>query len=167
MPGEEKLTTTKHYDDLIMHNLKLLQQYIIKCKTKTAVIVNEKVQIAIHTHGIVYLSNKSIPELIDNNAIRADMPDPNSELELYKLVENIKFILVIHIPAKYITTQFAKYMIKYVIKSELTNISKPNAFQKHILTRHLDLIELMILLLGYSICQLSIAVEFLPSIPPK
>ena len=40
---------------------------------------------AIHTHGIAYLS-KSIPELIDSNVIRADMPDPNLEPELYELV---------------------------------------------------------------------------------
>src|SRR5581483_11713370 len=39
---------------------------------------------AIHTHGIAYLS-KSIPELIDSNVIRADMPDPNTEPELYEL----------------------------------------------------------------------------------
>src|SRR5207247_10292284 len=41
---------------------------------------------AIHTHGIAYLS-KSIPELIDSNIIRADMPDPNLEPELYELVK--------------------------------------------------------------------------------
>ncbi|GBC40545.2 PIF1-like helicase domain-containing protein [Rhizophagus irregularis DAOM 181602=DAOM 197198] len=41
---------------------------------------------AIHTHGIAYLS-KSISELIDSNVIRADMPDPNSEPELYELVK--------------------------------------------------------------------------------
>ena len=41
---------------------------------------------AIHTHGIAYLS-KSIPELIDSNVIRADLPDPNLEPELYELVK--------------------------------------------------------------------------------
>src|ERR1043165_1700056 len=35
---------------------------------------------------------------------------------------------------------------------------------KHVLARRLESIEVMILLLGYSICRSSIAVKFLPSI---
>ncbi|GBC38079.1 PIF1-like helicase domain-containing protein [Rhizophagus irregularis DAOM 181602=DAOM 197198] len=184
---------------------------------------------AIHTHGIAYLS-KSISELIDSNVIRADMPDPNSEPELYELVkkhqihtcdsrcggpapsgsrckkgfpqpysdtthedpnslryiyhrtkEEDLYVIPYHAPTlflwnghinfQYVTThQFAKYMTKYVTKSEPSeyfDISEPDAFRKHILARRLGSMELMILLLGYSICRSSIAVEFLPSIPPE
>jgi hypothetical protein len=169
---------------------------------------------AIHTHGIAYLS-KSISELINSNVIRADMPDPNSEPELYELVkkhqvhtcdtrcggpapsglcckkgfsqpysdtthedpnslryiyhrtkEEDLYIVPYHAPTlflwnghinfQYVTTrQFAKYMTKYVTKSEPTeyfDISEPNAFRKHILARRLGSMELMILLLGYLIC---------------
>ncbi|GES98086.1 DNA helicase Pif1, ATP-dependent [Rhizophagus clarus] len=41
---------------------------------------------AIHTHGVAWL-DKSIPKLIASNAIRADMPDPITEPELYQLVK--------------------------------------------------------------------------------
>ena len=185
---------------------------------------------AIHTHGIAYLS-KSIPELIDSNIIRADMPDPNLEPELYELVkkhqihtcnshcggpappgsrcnkkgfpqpysnttyedsnslryiyrrtkEEDLYVVPYHAPTlllwnghvnfQYVTTcQFAKYMTKYVTKSkpaEYFDICEPDAFRKHVLARRLGSMELMILLLRYSICRSSIAVEFLPSIPPE
>src|SRR5256714_724843 len=184
---------------------------------------------AIHTHGIAYLS-KSIPELIDSNVIRADLPDPNLEPELYELVkkhqihtcdsrcggpapdgsrckkgfpqpysetthedpnslryiyrrikEEDLYVVPYHAPTlflwnghvnfQYVTTcQFAKYMTKYVTKSEPAeyfDISEPDAIRKHILARRLGSMELMILLLGYSICRSSIAVEFLPSIPSE
>ena len=184
---------------------------------------------AIHTHGIAYLS-KSIPELIDSNVIRADMPDPNLEPELYELVkkhqihtcdsrcggpappgsrckkgfpqpysntthedpnslryiyrrtkEEDLYVVPYHAPTlflwnghvnfQYVTTrQFAKYMTKYVTKSEPTeyfDILEADAYRKHILARRLGSMELMILLLGNSICRSSIAVEFLPSIPPE
>ena len=61
-------------------------------------------------------------------------------------------------------------MTKYVTKSEPTeyfDIHEADAFRKHILARRLGSMELMILLLGYSICRSSIAVEFLPSIPSE
>jgi Cdc6-like AAA superfamily ATPase len=184
---------------------------------------------AIHTHGIAYLS-KSIPELIDSNVIRADMPDPNLEPELYELVkkhqihtcdsrckgpappgsrckkgfpqpysntthedsnslryvyrrtkEEDLYVIPYHAPTlllwnghvnfQYVTSkQFAKYMTKYVTKSEPNeyfDIREPDAFRKHVLARRLGSMELMILLLGYSICRSSIAVEFLPSIPSE
>ena len=41
---------------------------------------------AIHTHGVAWLE-KSISELISSNVIRADLPDPNNEPELYNLVK--------------------------------------------------------------------------------
>ena len=41
---------------------------------------------AIHTHEVAWL-DKLIPELIALNAIRADMPDPITEPELYQLVK--------------------------------------------------------------------------------
>src|SRR2546430_1809906 len=184
---------------------------------------------AIHTHGIAYLS-KSIPELIDSNVIRADMPNPELEPELYELVkkhqihtcdsrcggptpdgsrckkgfpqpysdityedpnslryvyrrtkEKDLYVVPYHAPTlflwnghinfQYVTTcQFAKYMTKYVTKSEPTeyfDIHEADAIRKHVLARRLGSMELMILLLGYSICQSSIAVEFLPSIPSE
>src|SRR3989440_414620 len=61
-------------------------------------------------------------------------------------------------------------MTKYVTKSEPTeyfDIHEADAFRKHVLARRLGSMELMILLLGYSMCQSSIAVEFLPSIPSE
>jgi len=61
-------------------------------------------------------------------------------------------------------------MTKYVTKSEPTeyfDLHEADAFRKHILARRLGSMELMILLLGYSICRSSIAVEFLPSIPSE
>ncbi|GES90942.1 DNA helicase Pif1, ATP-dependent [Rhizophagus clarus] len=145
---------------------------------------------AIHTHGIAYLS-KSIPELINSNVIKADMPDFNLEPELYELVkkhqihtcdshcggpaplglkckkgfpqpysnityedpnslryiycctkEEDLYIVPYHAPTlflwngyvnfQYVTThQFAKYMTKYVTKSEPSeyfDITEPNAF---------------------------------------
>jgi len=184
---------------------------------------------AIHTHGVAYLS-KSIPELIDSNVIRADMPDPNLEPELYELVkkhqihtcdsrcegpappgsrckkgfpqpysntthedtnslryiyrrtkEEDLYVVPYHAPTlllwnghvnfQYVTTkQFAKYMTKYVTKSEPTeyfDLHEADGFRKHVLARRLGSMELMILLLGYSICRSSIAVEFLPSIPSE
>lgn len=39
----------------------------------------------IHTHGFAYTSVK-IQELIEKNTIRANLPDPNQEPELYPLV---------------------------------------------------------------------------------
>ena len=61
-------------------------------------------------------------------------------------------------------------MTKYVTKSEPTeyfDINDADSFRKHVLARWLGSMELMILLLGYSICRSSIAVEFLPSIPSE
>jgi hypothetical protein len=61
-------------------------------------------------------------------------------------------------------------MIKYITKSELSeyfDIYKADAFKKHILARYFRLMELIILLLRYLIYRLSIAIEFLPSIPSK
>jgi Helitron helicase-like domain at N-terminus len=40
---------------------------------------------AIHTHGVAWVE-KSIEELINLNVIRADVPDPEHEPELYELV---------------------------------------------------------------------------------
>jgi len=42
----------------------------------------------IHTHGFTYVE-KSIPELICLNTIRADVPDPTNEPILYDLVTKI------------------------------------------------------------------------------
>ena len=55
----------------------------------------------------------------------------------------------------------------YVTKSESTeyfNIHKADVFKKHILVKCLGSIKLIILLLGYSIYQLLIAIEFFSSI---
>ncbi len=41
---------------------------------------------AIHTHGVAWVE-KSISELISSNIIRADLPDPITEPELYNLVK--------------------------------------------------------------------------------
>jgi hypothetical protein len=233
LPSNRPLHTYLHYH----HRLSSMHQYLWKNPNLTEWgnwlhhFERDEFQNrgAIHTHGVAYLS-KSIPELIDSNVIRADMPDPNLEPELYELVkkhqihtcdsrcggpappgsrckkgfpqpysetthedpnslryvyrrtkEEDLYIVPYHAPTlllwnghvnfQYVTTkQFAKYMTKYVTKSEPTeyfDIREPDAFRKHVLARRLGSMELMILLLGYSICRSSIAVEFLPSIPSE
>lgn len=233
LPSNRPLHTYLHYH----HRLSSMHQYLWKNSNLTDWgnwlhhFERDEFQNrgAIHTHGIAYLS-KSIPELIDSNVIRADMPDPNLEPELYELVkkhqihtcdsrcggpappgsqckkgfpqpysnttyedsnslryiyrrtkEEDLYVVPYHAPTlflwnghvnfQYVTSrQFAKYMTKYVTKSEPTeyfNIHEADAFRKHVLARRLGSMELMILLLGYSICRSSIAVEFLPSIPSE
>ncbi|CAG8792713.1 7661_t:CDS:1, partial [Racocetra fulgida] len=76
-----------------------------------------------------------------------------------------------HCNFQYVSSKsFAKYMTKYIMKperSELFELSEHNAYRSHVLARRLGTIELTILLLGYSICQSSIAVQYLPSLPPN
>src|ERR1051325_1340238 len=222
LPSNRPLHTYLHYH----HRLSSMHQYLWKNPNLTEwgnwlhhferdEFQNRR---AIHTHGVAYLS-KSIPELIDSNVIRADMPDPNLEPELYELVkkhqihtcdsrcggpappgsrckkgfpqpysntthedtnslryiyrrtkEEDLYVVPYHAPTlllwnghvnfQYVTTkQFAKYMTKYVTKSEPTeyfDLHEADGFRKHVLARRLGSMELMILLLGYSICRSSL-----------
>ena len=74
-----------------------------------------------------------------------------------------------HICFQYVTSvHLQKYLVKYVSKaepSELFNLYEYNAMRSHILERRLGSMELMILLLGKTVCRSSIAVEYLPSLP--
>jgi hypothetical protein len=121
---------------------------------------------------------KGFPQPFSNTTYE----DPNSLRYVYRRTkEEDLYVVPYHSPTlllwnghinfQYVTTrQFAKYMTKYVTKSEPTeyfDISDSDAIRKHILARRLGSMELMILLLGYTICRSSIAVEFLPSIPPE
>ncbi|RHZ76827.1 hypothetical protein Glove_189g21 [Diversispora epigaea] len=92
---------------------------------------------AIHTHGVTWLS-KSISELINDNIIRADLSNPETETELYCLVieNNIHHCSLIHCNDK----NFAKYIYKYVTKPEPSNIfeiSETDAIKRHVHTRRL------------------------------
>ena len=63
---------------------------------------------------------------------------------------------------------FAQYMIKYVIKTELShvfNIHDGDILREHIIAWRLGLIELIFLLLGYQISTSSFTVKFLTTEP--
>ncbi|RHZ53160.1 hypothetical protein Glove_450g4 [Diversispora epigaea] len=128
---------------------------------------------AIYTHGVAWLS-KSISELINDNIIRADLPNPETETELYCLVIennihhcslihcNNQWVVSYHAPTlllweghcniQYITDKnFAKYICKYVTKPEPSNIfeiSETDAIKRHIRARRLGTMELTMLILG-------------------
>jgi len=183
---------------------------------------------AIHTHGIAFVE-KSINELILNNVIRADLPDPNLEPELHQKVlshqihhcreshcggppapgkrcskgfpqplsdtthedentlryiyrrtkEEDRWVVPYHAPTlmlwnahicfQYVTSaHLQKYLVKYVSKAELSelfDLYENDEMRSHILGRRLGSMELMILLLGKTVCRCSIAVEYLPSLP--
>src|SRR6185437_11719560 len=185
---------------------------------------------SIHTHGIAYL-DRSIPNLINDNVIRADLPDPQTEPVLYELVrahqihrccpnrcggpplpgdqcrkkfpaplsdhtyynptllrytyrrtkEADRWVVPYHAPTlllwqghcnfQYVSSKsFAKYMTKYITKpetSDLFKLSEHDTYRSHILARRLGAMELMILLIGYSICRSTIATEYLPTTPPS
>src|SRR5204863_2579751 len=74
-----------------------------------------------------------------------------------------------HICFQYVTSaQLEKYLVKYVSKpepSELFELFENDAMRSHILGRRLGSMELMILLLGKTVCRCSIAVDYLPSLP--
>ena len=61
-------------------------------------------------------------------------------------------------------------MTKYITKpenSDLFKLTEYYSYRTHILARCLGAMELMILLIGYSICRSTIATEYLPSTPPN
>ncbi|EXX55721.1 Pif1p [Rhizophagus irregularis DAOM 197198w] len=183
---------------------------------------------AIHTHGIAFVE-KSIDELVLDNVIRADLPDPVLEPELYQKVlahqihhcqerhcggppapgkrcskgfpqplsvntyedestlryiyrrtkEEDRWVVPYHAPTlmlwdghicfQYVTSaHLQKYLIKYVSKaepSELFELYEHDAMKSHVLGRRLGSMELMLLLLGKTVCRSSIAVEYLPTLP--
>lgn len=53
----------------------------------------------IHAHMLLW-TEKTIKELIDEHYIRTDIPDPDEEPELHRLVWHIKYILVLRNAAK-------------------------------------------------------------------
>ncbi|GET04749.1 putative replicase/helicase/endonuclease [Rhizophagus clarus] len=72
---------------------------------------------------------------------------------------------------QYVTDKhFAKYMCKYVTKPEpfkLFNIQETDVYRRHIHARRLGTIELMLLLMGKKVSRCTIAVDFLPTSPPR
>src|SRR5207245_3195231 len=74
-----------------------------------------------------------------------------------------------HICFQYVTSaHLQKYLVKYVSKaepSELFELFEHDAMKSHVLARRLGSMELMILLLGKTVCRCSIAVEYLPTLP--
>nr|CAG8637554.1 1436_t:CDS:2 [Entrophospora candida] len=76
-----------------------------------------------------------------------------------------------HINFQYITTLgFGKYVTKYATKPEPTeifNVSEQDSYSRHVQARRLGSMELMILLLQYSITRSSASVQYLPSAPSE
>ena len=72
--------------------------------------------------------------------------------------------------AQYITDRgFAQYLSKYVVKREpshIFNIYKNDSLREHIITRRLESMELIFLLLDHTICNSSTTVKFLTTDPP-
>ena len=72
--------------------------------------------------------------------------------------------------AQYITDRgFAKYMVKYIAKTEpshIFNIYEKDKLREHIIARRLGSMKLMFLLLGHQICNSLITVKFLTTEPP-
>jgi hypothetical protein len=89
IPTNRPLHTTLHF----IHRLQSLKKLVWKdpevSEWGTYHHFFERVEFqnrgAAHTHG-VYWTSKSIEEMINNNTIRSDVPDPNLEPELYHLV---------------------------------------------------------------------------------
>src|SRR5271154_1569708 len=89
IPTNRPLHTTLHF----IHRLQSLKKLVWKdsdvSEWGTYYHFFERVEFqnrgAAHTHG-VYWTTKSIEEMINNNTIRSDIPDPNLESELYHLV---------------------------------------------------------------------------------
>jgi PIF1-like helicase/Helitron helicase-like domain at N-terminus len=182
-----------------------------------------------HTHGCLW-TTKSINDMIRDNVVRADLPDPEKEPELYTLVrthqihtcdlrcggpappgevckkgfprpyseytyedpnksrfiykctkEEDRWVVPYHAPTlyiwnahmnlQYVTTRgFAKYMTKYIVKREPThlfNIQDGDKYRQHIQGRRLGAMELMFLILGESICDSSVRVQYLVTDPPS
>jgi hypothetical protein len=89
IPTNRPLHTTLHF----IHRLQTLKKLIWKdpdvSEWGTYHHYFERVEFqnrgAAHTHG-VYWTTKTIEEMINNNTIRSDVPDPNLEPDLYQLV---------------------------------------------------------------------------------
>lgn len=90
IPTNRPLHTTLHF----IHRLQQLKNYVWKNPehSEWGDITNffERVEFqnrgAAHTHGVYWVS-KSIEQMINENLIRADLPDPNTEPELYVKVK--------------------------------------------------------------------------------
>ncbi|RHZ83458.1 hypothetical protein Glove_92g61 [Diversispora epigaea] len=131
----------------------------------------------IHTHGVVWL-DKSITELIDNNVIQADLPNPETETELYHLVtsNNIHHCNLLHCngpapPGQQYKQGFPQPLSDITYhhpeSSDLFEIHETDAIKRHVHARRLGSMELTILILGKPVSRSSIAVVFLPSTPPE
>ncbi|GES90273.1 Pif1-like helicase domain-containing protein [Rhizophagus clarus] len=108
--------------------------------------------------------------------------DPNSSRFIYKCTkEQDRWIVPYHAPTlfiwnahmnlQYVTTRgFARYMTKYIAKREPThifNIQEDDKYRQHIQGRRLGTMELMFLILGETICNSSVKVQYLVTDPPS
>ncbi|GES92249.1 Pif1-like helicase domain-containing protein [Rhizophagus clarus] len=108
--------------------------------------------------------------------------DPNSLRFIYKCTKEqdrwivpyhapILFIWNAHMNLQYVTTRgFARYMTKYIAKREPThifNIQEDDKYRQHIQGRRLGTMELMFLILGETICNSSVKVQYLVTDPPS
>ncbi|RHZ83522.1 hypothetical protein Glove_91g66 [Diversispora epigaea] len=145
---------------------------------------------AIHTHGLAWL-DKPIIELIVNNIIRADFPDENNEIELYNLVK--KYQTHHCNPAHCGGPPSSGSRCKYGFPQPLSNSTYHNSSESRFTYRRIKpedqwivpyhaltfifgkvivifnlmgTMELMLLLLGKSVCCSTIAVNYLPSSTP-
>ncbi|GBB97610.1 hypothetical protein RclHR1_30110001 [Rhizophagus clarus] len=147
---------------------------------------------AAHIHGCLW-TTKSINNMIKDNVIRADLPDSEKESELYKLVKTHQihtcdlrcgepaapgevckkgfYDHTQNIHMKILIVQgFARYMTKYIAKREPThifNIQEDDKYRQHIQGRRLGTMELMFLILGETICNSSVKVQYLVTDPPS
>jgi DNA replication protein DnaC len=108
--------------------------------------------------------------------------DPNKSRFIYKCTkEQDRWVVPYHAPTlyiwnahmnlQYVTTRgFAKYMTKYIVKREPThlfNIQDGDKYRQHIQGRRLGAMELMFLILGETICDSSVRVQYLVTDPPS
>ncbi|GES92241.1 Pif1-like helicase domain-containing protein [Rhizophagus clarus] len=108
--------------------------------------------------------------------------DPNSSRFIYKCTkEQDRWIVPYHAPTlfiwnahmnlQYVTTRgFARYMTKYIAKREPThifNIQEDDKYRQHIQGRRLGTMELIFLILGETICNSSVKVQYLVTDPPS
>nr|CAG8646553.1 10458_t:CDS:2 [Entrophospora candida] len=153
---------------------------------------------SIHTHGFAYTEKKihhcdqrCRPEGYENKQCSKGFPQPlsktthcspNSLCYIYQRTKPEDRMVVpyhpetllfwkAHINFQYVTsTGFAKYITKYVTKSEpseLFDIDEKDEYRKHVMARRLGAMELVVLLLQYPITRCSISIQYFPSAPSK
>ncbi|GES73489.1 DNA helicase Pif1, ATP-dependent [Rhizophagus clarus] len=135
---------------------------------------------AAHIHGCLW-TIKSINNMIKDNVIRADLPDSEKKPELYKLVKTHQ----IHTcdlrcgepaaPGEVCKKGFSRPYSEYTYEdpnssrepTHIFNIQEDDKYRQHIQGRRLGTMELMFLILGETICNSSVKVQYLVTDPPS